>query len=335
MNSPEEPIAEETRPAAKTRCAFPILKSAFLSPEGLRAGWRLLLFMGLARTVLLLLGRLSRLLGLRIGGGLFEPVAAIEGESVLFFSVFAAAAVMAKLERRSLAQYALPLKGAFGRRFWEGAVWGLAALSLLIITIRLGHGYAFGRVVLGGHDLIRYAGLWAMAFLAVAFFEEFAVRGYALFTMTTGIGFWPSAILLSGLFGAVHLENSGESWVGGLSAGLIGLFFCLTLRRTGSLWFAVGFHAAWDYAESFIYSVPDSGIMASGHLMDSTFGGPRWLTGGHIGPEGSVFVFPLLGLLSLAFARLNKEARFPGPTAPASNPPAEMSRAGYASSPPG
>ena len=305
MNSPEEPIAEETRPAAKTRCAFPILKSAFLSPEGLHAGWRLLLFMGLACTVLLLLGRLSRLLGLRIGGGLFEPVAAIEGESVLFFSVFAAAAVMAKLERRSLAQYALPLKGAFGR------------------------------VVLGGHDLIRYAGLWAMAFLAVAFFEEFAVRGYALFTMTTGIGFWPSAILLSGLFGAVHLENSGESWVGGLSAGLIGLFFCLTLRRTGSLWFAVGFHAAWDYAESFIYSVPDSGIMASGHLMDSSFGGPRWLTGGHIGPEGSVFVFPLLGLLSIAFARLNKEARFPGPAAPASNPPAEMSRAGYASSPPG
>ena len=101
------------------------------------------------------------------------------------------------------------------------------------------------------------------------------------------------------------------------SAGMLRkLFFCLTVRRTGSLWFAIGFHAVWDYAESFIYSVPDSGIMVPGHLMDSTFGGPRWLTGGHIGPEGSVFVFPLLGLLCLAFARLNKEARFPGPAAP-------------------
>jgi CAAX protease family protein len=309
---------------------WPVLRGIFLNAEGLRAGWRLLLFTGLAGPVM----RLIRPLGLRILVGVFRPLVTIESETLGFIiasetmgfvSLFAAAALMAKLERRSLAHYALPLKGAFGRRFWQGAVWGLAALSLLIIVIWLGHGYAFGPVVLVGHDLFRYAGLWALAFLAVGFFEEFLMRGYALFTLTTGIGFWPSAVVLSSLFGAGHLGNSGESWVGALSAGLIGMFFCLTVRRTGTLWFAIGFHAAWDYAQSFIYSVPDSGFMVPGHLLNSSFHGPRWLTGGNVGPEGSVFVFVLIGLLCLAFARVNPEVRFPGPLAPASNAPAEAS----------
>jgi CAAX protease family protein len=302
-----------------------VLREIFLNAEGLRAGWRLLLFMGLAHALLFLLGRLSRLLGFRFALGLFEPLTTTEAETLLFAALFGAAVVMAKLERRSLTHYALPLKGAFGRRFWEGAVWGLAALSLLIITIWLGHGYAFGGVALGGHQLFRYAGLWAVAFLAVAFFEEFLMRGYALFTLTTGIGFWPSAVVLSCLFGAGHLENTGESWVGALSAGLVGVFFCLTVRRTGSLWFAVGFHAAWDYAESFIYSVPDSGVMVPEHLMDSTFRGPRWLTGGSVGPEGSVLALVLIGLLCLAFNGLHRAVRFPLPSAPARSAPSEPS----------
>ena len=155
------------------------------------------------------------------------PLETIEGESLLFVSVFAAAAFMGKVERRSFADYALPLRGAFGRRFWEGVVWGLAALSALVLVMWLGHGFGVNRIMLGGREIFSYGGLWALAFLAVAFFEEFLMRGYALFTLTTGIGFWPSAVALSLLFGAVHLGNSGETWVGALSAGLVGLFFCL------------------------------------------------------------------------------------------------------------
>jgi membrane protease YdiL (CAAX protease family) len=78
---------------------------------------------------------------------------------------------------------------------------------------------------------------------------------------------------------------------------LFGLFACFTLRRTGNLWFAIGLHAAADYAETFLYSVPDSGMLAQGHLLNSSFHGPRWLTGGSIGPEGSIFDF-LLFLIS-------------------------------------
>jgi len=145
---------------------------------------------------------------------------------------------------------------------------------------------------------------WAVGFALVGIFEEFTFRGYAQFVLSEGIGFWPAAFLLSASFGAVHLQNPGEDWVGALSVTVFGLFACFTLRRTGSLWFAVGFHAAGDFAETFLYSVPDSGMLAKGHLLNSNFHGPRWLTGGTIGPEGSVFGFLLFLMAFVIFAWL-------------------------------
>jgi membrane protease YdiL (CAAX protease family) len=85
---------------------------------------------------------------------------------------------------------------------------------------------------------------------------------------------------------------------------VFGLFACFTLRRTGSLWFAIGFHAASDYAETFLYSVPDSGMRATGQLFHSSLHGSRWLTGGTVGPEGSVFDFVAMLLAFVIFAWL-------------------------------
>jgi membrane protease YdiL (CAAX protease family) len=101
----------------------------------------------------------------------------------------------------------------------------------------------------------------------------------------------------------VHLSNSGEDWIGALSVVLFALFACFTLRRTGNLWFAIGLHAAGDFAETFIYSVPDSGMMATGHLLNSSLHGPRWLTGGPVGPEGSAldFICTLLAVTIFAW----------------------------------
>jgi CAAX protease family protein len=76
------------------------------------------------------------------------------------------------------------------------------------------------------------------------------------------------------------------------------------VRRTGSLWFAVGMHAAFDFGETFFYSVPDSGMVLPGHLSDATLHGPTWLTGGSVGPEASVFDFVLLFIFFYVIHRL-------------------------------
>jgi membrane protease YdiL (CAAX protease family) len=112
------------------------------------------------------------------------------------------------------------------------------------------------------------------------------------------IGFWTSAILLSLLFGRVHLSNPGESWVGALGVVMTGLVFAFALRRTGNLWLCVGWHASFDFGETFLYSVPNSGIVFEGHLSNASLHGATWLTGGTVGPEGSVFSFLTMGILA-------------------------------------
>jgi len=277
---------------------IPLWERIFIGPRGLRAGWRLLLFVVLITIAEFVLVHLLRHLPLPKTHG---PLGLMTMEATLLAGVVLATLLMARLDGCSWGRFGLPAAQAFGRLFWRGAVWGLVALSVLLLVLRGLHHFYFGTLVLHGEAIWRYGAIWALTFLTVALFEDTLFRGYALVTLAGGMGFWPAALLLSALFGAVHVQNGGENWLGAASAGLIGLFFCLTVRRTGTLWFALGFHAAWDWAETFLYSTPDSGLVAPGHLLNSSFNGPTWLTGGSVGPEGSALVFLLIALLFLAF----------------------------------
>jgi uncharacterized protein len=113
-------------------------------------------------------------------------------------------------------------------------------------------------------------------------------------------GFWQAAWVTSVGFGFIHTFNSGENWIGVLAASGIGFVFCVSVRITGSAWWAIGCHAAWDWAESYFYGTADSGFAAHGHLMTTVpAGSPLW-SGGADGPEGSALVFPVMLLLLMA-----------------------------------
>src|SRR5579864_3261356 len=124
------------------------------------------------------------------------------------------------------------------------------------------------------------------------------------------MGFWPSAILLSICFGLAHSGNPGESKAGLLSVVCFGILFCLFLRRTGNLWWAVGFHAGWDWGQTFFYGVPDSGMSPYHNLFNSAFSGPRWLTGGFVGPEASVLTPVALLIVAVVFSRSYRENQY-------------------------
>jgi membrane protease YdiL (CAAX protease family) len=129
--------------------------------------------------------------------------------------------------------------------------------------------------------------------------------------LTTGTGFWPAAVLLSLLFGLAHTSNTGESHLGAFTAGAIGFVFCLVLRRTGDLWMPIGLHLGWDWGETYFYGVPDSGIAAQGHLLNSSSHGPIWLTGGTVGPEGSWLCVAVIVILWILFATWLRDVKYP------------------------
>ncbi len=249
-----------------------------------------------------------------------SPVILLFMESGNLAILFAVTAVMALLEHRSIGDYGLPAQGSLGKKFWMGALLGIAEISALIGLIAAFGGYSFGNLVLQDGDVLRWGAVHLVLFLVVGLYEEFLFRGYAQFTLGQAIGFWPAAVLLSVGFGYVHLNNKGENWIGAVSVAIVGLLFAFTLRRSGNLWYAVGLHATFDWGESFLYSVPDSGVVLQGHLSSALLHGPRWLTGGSVGPEGSVFSFLTMGVqflvVMLLFPRKENE-RPAGPRAPA------------------
>lgn len=226
-------------------------------------------------------------------------------ESVACAGAFFAAWLMSFLERRSFSEYGLALRADSGKLFAQGALFGLAEISAVLGALAvLGH-YHFGALAIHGSALLRWALIWGLFFLIVGLYEEFAFRGYAQFTLAQGARFWPAAIFLSILFGAVHYTNPGETWPGLAGIVLTGLFWCFTLRRTASLWFAVGMHASFDFGETFLYSVPDSGQIFPGHLSNATLAGPTWLSGGTAGPEASCFDFLMILAFFFIFDRLH------------------------------
>jgi membrane protease YdiL (CAAX protease family) len=239
-------------------------------------------------------------------GSIFTVQSELSVKAIMAFLVLLATWIVARMEKRPLDDYGIPPRQAFGRQFWEGFVWGFCMLSVILLVLRVLGQFRIDSVALTGGAALRYAFGWALVFLAVAINEEFAFRGYLLFSFSRRMRFWPAAMMLSLMFGAAHLGNSGENVLGILQVVLTGMIFCLTIRRTGNLWFAVGYHAAWDWAETFFYGTPDSGLLGVGRFLNTSVRGPNWLTGGSAGPEGSV-----IAIFVLLLAALLVHFRFP------------------------
>jgi uncharacterized protein len=270
----------------------------FLGPDGLRAGWSLLLYAAFWLMIQYALEILVLLAG-GYRGNPRSPQAVILEELVGFVSAYAAALLIARLERCPSDAYGLPLRQAFGKFFWQGILLGLCEVSLLVGGIAASGGYSFGMLALHGSGLLGWGALWALAFVLVGLSEEFLFRGYTQYALARAIGFWPAAVCLSLVFGASHLRNPGEGIVGAANVAVTGLVFAFALRRTGNLWLAVGWHASFDFGETFLFSVPNSGFVFDDHLSSAVLRGGIWLTGGSAGPEGSVFSFATLGISAL------------------------------------
>lgn len=285
--------------------------SLFIGANGMRSGWRVLLFYAVLAVLITFLVSVNRAVHAwlhmpRQFTSVLTPGRMLLNEGIFLFGVLVTSAIFARFERRGLADYGLPTR-KFGAQFLEGLAWGVAMMSFVLLVLRATGNFYFGSIGLPPGKVAVFGVGWAVVFAMVGITEGFAFSGYPLFALARGLGFWPAAALLAVFFGSVHIAvNAGENWLGSVSLVIVGFLLPFTLRRTGSLWFAIGVHAAWDWAQSFLYGVPDSGITVAGHLLNPSFHGSKWMTGGTAGPEASVVT--LLGYV-VAFALIH--LRFP------------------------
>lgn len=255
------------------------------------------------------------------------PKFTVIAEAVQFAALGLAAWILSRIERRRLAVYGIDRSHL--RDILPGAFWGLATLSLLVALLRGFHLLVFDERALAGAAILVFGAKWLLAFFLVGLLEEYTIRGYIQYTFTRGvfglaerlsstrtraIAFWIAAFFMSAVFGALHLGNSGENRIGIVMVFLAGILFSYALWRTGSLWWGIGFHMTWDWAQSFLYGVPDSGGLSTGRLFHTHPVGNVLLSGGSDGPEGSLLVIPIL-LLVFVVLRFTRAGEQP-PLAP-------------------
>jgi membrane protease YdiL (CAAX protease family) len=345
------PVAAEPQ-AVSVNSETRFLRYVFLDGSGLRSGWSLLIFLGITFLFMAIFGTAAfffTTMVLHQKFGQFGAISSLVSECTQVLALLVAAAICAMIERRRILDY--NLRGPHRlRRFLEGAIGGVLALTALIGVLYAGNWLHFGPVALSGAAIFTYAALWGLGFLFTGFSEEGLFRCYMQFTLTRGInfwwafglvgsmclsgallqtgegiwgvylmaalglipcfllhraksfsaGFWQAAWVTSTGFGFIHTGNHGETWIGIFSAAAIGFIFCVSIRLTGSAWWAIGFHASWDWAQTYLYGTADSGFQPKGHYFTSIPSGSALWSGGTDGPEGSLLVIPTILVTLLA-----------------------------------
>lgn len=289
------------------------LQWIFLGSSGLRNGWRFSIFAGLwLISTHVILFVLRPIYSFSRTGFTPADIAVFELAGALYFLVVSV--LLVRLERHREPWFGLDLKKSAFKLFGAGGLWGFAVITLVVLVCWATGYLSFHGLAIHGPDLWKYLGLWLGSMLLAGFTEEMQFRGYALASLTRGIGFWPAALLLSLVFGLDHLQKPMENLPDILNIALLGLFACYSVRRTGNLWFAIGFHAAFDFFALSFYGSPNTGnngLPLAHHLVDTRISGPAWLTGGPQGFEASWLMTLLVVVMFVLLHKLYPRNQYP------------------------
>ncbi|MGA2887633.1 MAG: CPBP family intramembrane glutamic endopeptidase [Terracidiphilus sp.] len=314
---------------------LPRRNSLFFGRFGLRAGYGIAIFIVVAFLLIIA----SLLAGLAASGQLkdaialysfakihphaprphfdlrFLPSLVIVNDGVMFFGLLATCCFFSKGERRPLRAYGIG--GYRAPYIVAGAFWGIVMMGAMVAVLHAGHWLVFDGRLLHGTPAVTYGLAWLFAFLLTGLSEEYTFRGYLQYSLMRGVwrlaeiisptntravAFWIAAAITSLLFAFAHTGNSGENFIGLAQVFFAGVAFVYALWRTGSLWWSIGFHMTWDWAQSYLFGVADSGNVSIGRLFATHPAGNIVYSGGTAGPEGSIFA-PIALLITILIIR--------------------------------
>jgi membrane protease YdiL (CAAX protease family) len=251
----------------------------------LALGFILLLMMGLNTDVLV--------------GFAGEPVKSVRHIVAMAISGFAVYLGYAQfIERRAVSELALP---GMGRELGIGLLIGAGLYSTCeLILMKLG----IYRII-GLNPLSYMIPAMAMA-ISSSVYEELLFRGVLFCSVEKWFGSWAALVVSSLVFGLTHLLNPQGTIEGVLFIAVeAGILLAAAFMLTRRLWLSIGFHLAWNYTQSAIFSGIVSGNEVQQGLIRSTMKGPDWLTGGSFGVESSVLALAVCtttGIVMLVMA---------------------------------
>lgn len=280
-----------------------MLKLIFVAPDGkLRAIWRATIYYTVGTFVVFsLLDRIFIFAAQSMHLGTEFTAANVGfGELRNFFAALICTGTFALYEQRRVDSYGLPLNRAFGWRTFEGAAAGIVLAAAVALGMLALGGMQIKGLAGRGSALMLSALAWLGATVSVGIAEEFWFRSYLQQILWKSIGFWPASTVIALIFAAEHyFFKEGENVSDVITLVSLSLLMSYSILRTGTLWFAVGFHFAFDYMQLFVIGTPNGARLPVGRLLDARFNGPAWLTGGVLGTEASFLMYPAIAILWL------------------------------------
>ena len=166
-----------------------------------------------------------------------------------------------------------------------GLAVGLGFFMVVVGVMMLAGAY---RVVDFGNSVISILNAFSM-FLIVAIGEEVMFRGVLFRWIDERWGFWWAIGISALVFGLVHITNNNATLWASIAIALeAGVLLGAAYKWAGTLWFPIGIHWAWNFAQGNIFGFAVSGEEAGDSILQAAVSGPDWLTGGTFGAEASV-----------------------------------------------
>jgi uncharacterized protein len=205
------------------------------------------------------------------------------------------------VDRRPLKTFGITMEN------WRRHVVGGVVIVGVMLVILMAGSYAFGYVHTewtAGQVPASTLIMTAAVLLVAALVEELMFRGFPLQVLSEGIGKWPAILVLSCLFGAVHLNNPNANLLGTLNTVLAGVLLSMAFLKARSLWLPYVIHVGWNAGTGFILGLPLSGLdLAS--LWTTGVAGSDTILGGAYGPEAGLLTTFIFGISALIVNRRN------------------------------
>jgi hypothetical protein len=235
----------------------------------------------------LIVDKLFRLYVLsQVGGGLRVGVKYIEAVVffALFLSVYRLYAVW--IERRRPAELS---RHRCIAEFGRGLIVACGLVGLTVSILAIAGCYRIMELNSNLRLIVDYFANFTMG----ALMEEILFRLIVFRLTEEWLGTrWALAIQMV-LFGFAHILNDNATIFTCLTIAVVGgLLYTAAFMYTHRIWLVLGIHAGWNYFQSGVFGMPNSGSAYEGVLMPIVTG-PTWLTGGVFGIEASVLAVSL------------------------------------------
>jgi membrane protease YdiL (CAAX protease family) len=111
------------------------------------------------------------------------------------------------------------------------------------------------------------------------------------------LGTWAAIAISALFFGIAHAANPNQTALSTFNLIITSFLFIGPFMLSRRVWMVLGMHFGWNFTQTGIFGMPNSGIPIPGYITP-IIDGPDWLTGGSVGIENSVLTVGLSLVLS-------------------------------------